>query len=103
VSRRFGEAKLFLGLFNAQLFLGALVALTPVNLIRLLIDTQVVQGMITPVILVFIVVLANRTSVLGDAANGRVFRKVAVVSVGAVAALSTVLLVQTVLGWVGLA
>lgn len=77
-----------------------MVALTPVNLIRLLIGTQVLQGLLTPVVLTFIVMLANRRSVLGRAANGPVFRAVAALAVGAVATLSVALLVQTVLGWV---
>jgi Mn2+/Fe2+ NRAMP family transporter len=39
---------------------------------------------ITPILLVFILVLANRSSVLGQAANGRVFRAVATVAVGVI-------------------
>ena len=70
VSRQFREAPLFLGLFTAQVVIGAAVALTPVNLIRLLIGTQVLQGIITPVVLSFILILANRPAVLGDAVNG---------------------------------
>lgn len=103
VSRRFREAPLFLGLFTAQVVVGAAVALTPVNLIRLLIGTQVLQGIITPVVLSFILILANRRSVLGDAVNGPVFRKVSLVAVGAVASLSIVLLGQIVAGWLGIA
>ncbi|WP_210419675.1 NRAMP family divalent metal transporter [Mycolicibacterium sp. ELW1] len=81
VSRRFTEAPLFLGLFTFQIVLGAAIALTPVNLISLLIGTQVLQGIITPVILVYILVLTNRRSVLGDAVNRPVFRVVATVAV----------------------
>lgn len=99
ISRKFRQAPLFLGLFSAQVLLGAAVSLVPVNLITLLIFTQVLQGLLTPIILTFIVVLSNRRSVLGDAVNGRIFRKVAAVSVFAIAGLSSVLLVQTVLGW----
>ena len=69
MSRRFREAPLFLGLFTFQIVLGAAVALTPVNLINLLIGTQVLQGIVTPVVLIYILVLANRQDVLGDAAN----------------------------------
>ncbi|MGH9067020.1 MAG: NRAMP family divalent metal transporter [Acidimicrobiales bacterium] len=102
VSRRFKDAPLFLGLFTAQVVVGAAVALVPINLIRLLIGTQVIQGLITPIVLVFILVLANRRSVLGKAANGPVFRRVAAVVVLAVGGLSALLVVQTVLGWFGL-
>ncbi|TAN21171.1 MAG: divalent metal cation transporter [Actinomycetota bacterium] len=99
VSRKFRQAPLFLGLFSAQVLLGAAVSLIPVNLITLLIFTQVLQGFLTPIILTFIVVLSNRRSVLGNAVNGRIFKKVAAVSVIAIAGLSSLLLVQTVIGW----
>lgn len=102
VSRRFREAPIFLGLFTFQIALGAGVAMTPVNLISLLIGTQVLQGIVTPVLLVFILVLANRRSVLGDAANGTTFRVVATIAVGAISIMSVLLLGDTVLGWFGL-
>ncbi|HET9733212.1 MAG TPA: divalent metal cation transporter [Acidimicrobiales bacterium] len=102
VSRRFREAPLFLGLFTFQVFLGAGVALTPVNLIRLLIGTQVLEGIVTPVVLVYILMLANRRSVLGEAVNTPAFRAAATVAVVAISAMSLFLLLQTVLGWFGL-
>ena len=101
VSRRFTEARLFLGLFTVQVIIGASLALTNINLIRLLIGTQVLQGIVTPVILVYILILANRRSVLGDAANGRVFRVVAGICVIGISVMSILLLGQTVLGLFG--
>ncbi|MFJ8311647.1 MULTISPECIES: NRAMP family divalent metal transporter [unclassified Streptomyces] len=101
VSRRFRDAPLFLGLFTAQIILGAAVALTPVNVIQLLIGTQVLQGLISPVVLVYLLVLTNRRSVLGAAANGPRYRIAATLVVLAVAAMSTILLVQTLLSWIG--
>lgn len=101
VSRTFSEAPLFLSLFSAQIVIGASIALAPGNLVNLLLNTQILQGLITPVILVFILILANRRSVLGDAANGPIFRVVATLSVGAVAAMASVLVIQTVIGWFG--
>jgi Mn2+/Fe2+ NRAMP family transporter len=101
VSRRFTEARLFLGLFTVQVLIGAALALTRVNLITLLIGTQVLQGIVTPVILVFILILTNRRSLLGRAANGPVFRVVAGVGVAAVSAMSLLLLAITVLGFFG--
>ena len=101
VSRRFREAPVFLGLFTFQIFLGAAVALTPVNLISLLIGTQVLQGIVTPVVLVYILVLANRRDLLGDAVNKPLFRVVATLAVAAISAMSLLLLGQTVLGLLG--
>jgi Mn2+/Fe2+ NRAMP family transporter len=83
-------------------FLGALVAVFPGNLVQLLVQAQVLNGIITPVLLGYVLVLANRTSVLGEAANGRAFRVVATVTVVIAAALSLVVLGETVGGWVGL-
>ncbi|MBV9042936.1 MAG: divalent metal cation transporter [Acidimicrobiia bacterium] len=101
-SRRFSEAPLFVGLFTALVFVGALIAIAPGNLITLLINMQVINGVVAPVILVFILLLANRRAVLGDAVNGSRFNIVATVSVLAVAVLAFVVVVQTVGGWVGL-
>jgi Mn2+/Fe2+ NRAMP family transporter len=70
VSRNFREAPVFLGLFTAQIALGASVVLIPGNLIHLIVNTQVLEGIITPVTLLFILVLANRRPLLGAAANG---------------------------------
>jgi Mn2+/Fe2+ NRAMP family transporter len=62
---------------------------------------QVLNGIITPVVLAFILVLANRRSVLGDAVNRPWFRVLATVCVVVIAVLAAAVLVQTVLGWFG--
>ncbi len=101
VSRKFQEAPLFLGLFTAQVIIGSVFALATSNLVRLLIVTQIVNGLITPVILAFILVMANRRSLLGAAANGPVFRAVATTCVVVVGGLSLIVLLQTVLSAFG--
>ena len=58
-----------------------------------------INGLITPIILTFILLLANRRSVLGDAVNGRKLKVLATACVSVV--LAAVVLVQTVLGWFG--
>lgn len=102
VSRRFREAPLFMGLFTAQVVIGAAVALVPGNLIDLLINMQILNGIITPVILTFVLVLANRRSVLGDAANRPRFKFVATICVIVVAILAATVLALKILGWFGL-
>jgi Mn2+/Fe2+ NRAMP family transporter len=101
VSRKFTEARLFLGLFTVQVIIGAALALTHINLITLLIGTQVLQGIVTPVILGFILILSNRRTVLGSAANGPLFRAGATVVVIAISGMSLLLLGTTVLGFFG--
>jgi Mn2+/Fe2+ NRAMP family transporter len=102
VSRRFTEARLFLGLFTVQVIIGAALAMTSINLISLLIGTQVLQGIVTPVILIYILILSNRRSVLGKARNGPLFRLVAGICVTGVSAMSLLLLGSTLLGFFGI-
>ncbi len=102
VSRRFRDAKLFLGVFTGLVIVGAGVALLPGNLIQLLINMQILNGIITPIVLTFLLILANRRSVLGDAVNSPKFRGVATMCVAAIAILATIVVIQTVLGWTGL-
>jgi Mn2+/Fe2+ NRAMP family transporter len=102
VGRRFREAPLFLGLFTAQIFIGAAVSLIPGNLIRLLINVQLLNGIITPILLTFVLILANRKRLLGSAANGPVYRAVATTFVVIVAVMSAAALTVTVLGWFGI-
>jgi Mn2+/Fe2+ NRAMP family transporter len=99
VSRRMREAPLFLGLFTGLIVVGAGVALLPVDLITLLLAMQVLNGLITPIVLSFLLILANRRSVLGDAVNGPRFKVVATISVVVIAVLAFAVLVITVLGW----
>jgi Mn2+/Fe2+ NRAMP family transporter len=91
-------APLFFGLFTLQLVVGAAAALAPGNLISLVVNMQVLNGLITPALLVFVLILANRRSVLGDAANGRLFRIVATVSVVTVGVLALAVVVLHAFG-----
>jgi NRAMP (natural resistance-associated macrophage protein)-like metal ion transporter len=99
VSRRFREAPLFLGLFTGQIVIGVVVALAPGNLIDLLINTQILNGIISPIFLVFILVLANRRDLLGGAANKGWFKVLATVMVGLTATLAVAVVGITVAGW----
>ena len=74
------------------------MALIPGNLIQLLLNMQVLNGFIAPVVLTFILILANRRNVLGNAVNGPRFRILATVCVVVVAILASVVFVQTVAG-----
>ncbi len=102
VSKSFSEAPLFLGLFTAQIIIGSSVVLIPGNLFRLIINTQVLEGVVTPITLVFLLILANRRTLLGEAANGRLARTVGLITVIVVGSFATFLVVLTVTGWLGL-
>ena len=103
VGKRFTEAPVFLGLFTGQIIIGAVVALIPSNLIHTLINAQVLNGIITPILLIYLLILANKRSLLGSAANGPVFRAVATICIAVVSVLSITVLAQTVASWLGIA
>jgi Mn2+/Fe2+ NRAMP family transporter len=98
VSDSFRRAPFFFGLFTLQLLVGACVALAPGNLVGLVVNMQVLNGLVTPVLLIFILVLANRRSVLGAAANGPVFRAIATICVAAVGMLALAVVVLRIIG-----
>ncbi|HEY3608589.1 MAG TPA: divalent metal cation transporter [Pseudonocardiaceae bacterium] len=101
VGKSFREARLFLSLFTGQIAIGAAVALIPGNLIQLLVQAQVLNGVITPILLTYVLVLANRRTLLGAAANGPVFRAVATACVAIIAVMAAAVLALTVAGWFG--
>ena len=72
------------------------MALVPTNLIELLINAQILNGIITPILLTFVLVLADRKRVLGEAANGPIFRVAATVCVAAIAVMAGAALVTEV-------
>jgi Mn2+/Fe2+ NRAMP family transporter len=96
VSASLRQAPLFYGIFTAQVVVGAAVALAPGNLVALVVNAQVLNGIITPLLLTYILILANRSSVLGAAKNGPIFKSVATLCVTVVGLLSFVILIQTV-------
>jgi len=77
---------------------GAGVALALGNLVTLVVNAQVLNGIIAPMLLTSVLILANRKRVLGTAVNGRIFRVVATLCMAVVGVLSFVVLVQTVAG-----
>jgi Mn2+/Fe2+ NRAMP family transporter len=98
VSKSLREAPLFYGIFTLQIVVGAAVALAPGNLVALVVNAQVLNGIITPMLLTYVLILANRSNVLGTAKNGPIFKAVATVCVGTVGILSFVVLLETIFG-----
>ncbi len=96
VSKSLREAPLFYGTFTLQIVVGGAVALAPGNLVALVVNAQVLNGIITPMLLTYVLILANRSNVLGTARNGPLFKAVATVCVAVVGILSFVVLVETV-------
>jgi len=72
ISKNFREAPVFMSLFTLLLVLGAVVVLIPgISLIPLIISAQIANGILLPIVLIFIVRLATDRRLMGDAVNGR--------------------------------
>ncbi len=78
IDRKFGEAKIFYGLYTALIVIGAALILIPrAPLVRIAVLSQVANGILLPLVLVFILLLVNRRDLMGDQVNSRTFNWVA--------------------------
>ena len=74
VSRSFREAPIFIGVFTFLIAVGAAIAVIPgLPLIRVLLVTQVINGLLLPIILFTILKLVNDREVMGDYVNSRLY------------------------------
>ena len=74
VSRSFREAPIFLGTFTFLVAVGALIAVIPnLPLIRVLLVTQVINGLLLPVVLFAVLRLVNDRELMGDHVNGTLY------------------------------
>ena len=70
VSRSFREAPIFLGTFTFLVAVGALIAVIPnLPLIRVLLVTQVINGLLLPVVLFAVLRLVNDRELMGNHVN----------------------------------
>jgi Mn2+/Fe2+ NRAMP family transporter len=103
VNLDFRRARTFMGLFTALVALGAAAALIPnLPVIQLLVWIQVLNGVLLPVVLVFILLLINNTRVAGQLRNGPVLNVLGWATVALVVTADVFLLGQQALGLLGM-
>jgi len=79
------EAPAFFGLFTFVLLVGAVVTLIPgLDLIAVIVGSQYLQGLLLPIVLVFMLVLVNDRRTMGANANGRLLNTLGIASVARV-------------------
>ena len=99
VDRKFSEAPIFIGIYTFVIFVGAALILIPgINLIAVMILSQVLNGMMLPFLLIFMMVIVNDRRIMGEHTNGRIYNSIAWLTIAAAIALTVILLVLTVLG-----
>ena len=103
VDKRFGDARAFFSIYTFILFAGAFVVLIPgLDLLPVIIGSQNLQGLLLPIVLVFMVLLVNDKRLMGDHRNGRIANVVAWSAVGLIIVLDSVLLGVAALGLLGI-
>ena len=99
ISKNFRDAPVFMGLFTLLLILGALVVLIPgIPLVPLILVSQNVNGLLLPIVLIFVLKLANDRGVMGDYRNGAFAKIVGAGAALLAGALSIALVAVTLLG-----
>jgi NRAMP (natural resistance-associated macrophage protein)-like metal ion transporter len=103
VDKRFSDARAFFGIYTFVLGFGALIVLIPgLDLLPVILASQNLQGLLLPVVLIFMVLLVNDTRLMGRHRNGRLANVLAWGAVGVVVALDVVMLGTSALGILGI-
>jgi len=96
VSRSFREAPIFIGIFTFLVATGAAIAVVPnLPLIKVLLVTQVINGVLLPVILFAVLRLVNDRDLMGSHVNGPLYNIAAWTTVIIVTCLSLLLMFVT--------
>src|SRR6266851_3109296 len=92
IDHKFNDAPIFYSLYTGMIAVGAAVILIPgAPLQKILVFSQVGNGVWLPVVLIFILLLVNRKDLMGDLVNSRTFNAVSWVTVAAMIVLTLVL------------
>lgn len=98
--RSWQEAPTYRGIITVILFLSAAIVLIPdVDLFGVMMTAQVINGVLLPVLLVFMVGIASDRHVMGEYANGPVWTGLTWFTIGAVTVLTVVMFVLQAMGY----
>jgi len=102
LDQRFRDAPQFYLLYTGLIVLGAGIVLMPrVRLLKIMLFSQVMNGLLLPVILILMLVLVSRRSLMGGLASSRPYAIFCWVLTGLLVVLDLFLLVTTVLPSLG--
>jgi Mn2+/Fe2+ NRAMP family transporter len=92
IDRKFNDAPIFYSLYTGMLVVGAAVILIPhAPLYRILVLSQVANGVWLPIVLIFMLLLVNRKDLMGEHVNSPTFNIIAWLTTVAMIALTLVL------------
>jgi Mn2+/Fe2+ NRAMP family transporter len=98
IDRKFNDAPIFYGLYTALIVVGAGIIMIPgAPLLKILLLSQVANGVWLPVALIFILLLVNRRDLMGKQTNSRAFNAVGWATVVVMIAVTLVLVYVSIL------
>jgi Mn2+/Fe2+ NRAMP family transporter len=99
VGKGFADAPVLYWLYTILIAAGAGVILTPnLPLVKISVLSQVVNGVVLPFVLIFMLLLINKRELMGEYINSRLFNVVAWATAAIMIALTAALLYWTVEG-----
>jgi len=99
IDRAWSEAPVFNAVYTFVIVFGAAFILIPeLDLITIMVLSQVIGGVLLPFLLVYMMVIANDRRIMGRYANGRSANLAGWSTIGVTTALTLALVVMTVLG-----
>ena len=99
VSFKWKEAPLFKSIFTFVIAFSAVIVLIPnIDLMGVMLMAQFINGLVLPVLLVFMALISSDKRVMGKFKSGRVTKVLIWITVGIVSVLTAVLLVMQVFG-----
>ncbi len=102
IDRKWGDAKQFYALYTGIVAIGAAVVLIPrLPLVKIMLVSQIVNGMLLPFILIFMLLLVNNRKLMGEHRNGPWFNAIAWVTTVVMIALTGYLVVTGVRDLIG--
>src|SRR5512136_217536 len=97
IDKKFVEAPQFYGFYSLMIFLGAGIILYPnLPLIPIMYFSQVINGMVLPVVLIFMLLLINDKKLMGAYTNGPIFNAIAWMTSLIMIGFTVLLFVQTI-------
>jgi NRAMP (natural resistance-associated macrophage protein)-like metal ion transporter len=97
VNKKFSEAPQFYGLYSLLIFLGAGIILLPkIPLFSVMYISQIVNGVVLPAILVFMLVLINNKKLMGEHVNNKGYNIISCITIVALIILTVAYLVTLV-------
>jgi NRAMP (natural resistance-associated macrophage protein)-like metal ion transporter len=93
LDHKFREAPVFYWLYTTLVVIGAAIIMIPgAPLLKILVLSQVGNGVWLPIVLIFMILLSNRSDLMGEKKNGPVFNVIAWVSSIIMIALTLILI-----------